>query len=197
MKLRSVALLLSILLLATPVMAQTLPRPNILSIAIFEVKTGNKGVSAWCLLVFWVRMPETEYGTVKQGELAHGYAIRLWKDGNKNKAPKIVHRKNYGRLLLPIHSDWIRLSDYRGATDWNDQIFNVGFCGYDEKQKVKLRVRAIDENGNYGKMSKVFTVKLPKFGALGNPKIEGNVQTTGEVRLVYGGNYFWWEAWQQ
>ena len=176
-----------VLLLAAPVMAQRLPAPKIGSIAIYELKE-FKNIHGWCILVFWERMPETEYGTFGQGELAYGYAIRLWKSGNKKKAPKIAHRKLYDQHA-PADSGWYRVSYANGQTGWNDKLFVVKFCGYDENQEVKLRVRGIGENG---KMSKVFTVKLPKFGALGNPKKEGNLLISSKIRIVYGDDLFWW-----
>ena len=192
MKLRRVALLLFVLLLTTSVMAQRLPAPNILSTAIYELEE-KKGIHGWVLLVFWQRMPQAEYGREWAED---GYAIRLWKNGNKNKAPKVSHRKLYDQYA-PTHSEWIRLGNSNGDTWCNDEpirrVCVLILRGYDENQEVKLRMRAIDENGVYGRMSKVFTVELPEFGALGNPKLEGNLHTSSEVRLVYGGNYFWWQ----
>ncbi len=53
-------------------------------------------------------------------------------------------------------------------------------------------MRAIDKNGKYGKMSKVRRFKLPKFGYLGNPKLEGDVMTLSQYGLVYGDpDYFY------
>ncbi len=194
MKLRRVVLLLCVLLLAAPVMAQRLPAPNILSIAIRQWEQ-YKGIHTWDLLVFWQRMPEAEYG---QESVEDGYAIRLWKSGNKKKAPKVSHRRHYGRSA-PTDSGWYRVFDSNAYVKCNDErirrVCVAMFHGYDENQEIKLRMRAIDENGENGRMSKVFTVELPEFGALGNPKREkkGTILTSSEVRLVYGGNYFWWQ----
>lgn len=199
MKLRRVVLLLCVLLLATPVMAQKLPRPNILSIAIYELEE-EEGIHGWTLLVFWQRVPEAERGASGYEVEDDRYAIRLWQNGNKKKAPKVSHRIFYDQYA-PTHSEWVSVGNSNGHGECNDErirrVCVAIFRGYDENQEVKLRMRAIDENGVYGRMSKVFTVKLPEFGALGNPKREvtkkGTWLTSSEVRLVYGGNYFWWQ----
>ncbi len=184
--LRRVALLLSVLLLATPVMAQRLPAPKIGVIVVFEVKEWER-IHGWCIIVIWERMPKAERGA-SGFEIADRYAVRLWKNGNKNKAPKVSHRRYYDRDA-PAHSEWVSLGNSgnsNAGVDWTDKLFSAYFCGYDEEQEIKLRVRAIDKNGEYGKMSEVLKVKLPKFGYLGNPEKEGNKLTFSQYGLVYG-----------
>ncbi len=185
MILRRVVLLLCVLLLATPVMAQRLPAPKIGAIVIYEIERWE-GIHGWCIVVIWERMPKAERGASGY-KVAERYAVRQWKNGNKNKAPKLSHRKFYNQYG-PIHSEWasVRILNSNAEPYWNDELFSVQLCGYDEEQEIKLRVRAIDKNGKYGKMSKVRRFKLPKFGYLGNPKLEGDVMTLSQYGLVYG-----------
>ncbi len=181
MKLRSAALLIFVFLLAMPSLAQNrLPAPKIVAIKIEELKF-DKGIHDWCIDVAWEKVPGAAIGR-RWREYA-GYAIRLWAEGNNT--PKSSHPSVHG-LYAPDSAGWTKIS-HRTVTVWSERnIIVASTCGYAENQKVKVRVRAIDKKGKHGKVSKVFTVKLPAFGAYGNPSNLKNQRKAGDGHYVYG-----------
>jgi len=186
MKLHRAALLIFALLLAMPSLAQNrLPAPKIVAIKVIELRS-DRGIHDWCIDVGWERVPGAAIGR-RWREYA-GYAIRLWTEGNNT--PKSAHPSVHG-VYAPNSTAWTKITNRTVRPFLTGNLVVASTCGYAENQKIKLRVRAIDNKGNYGKVSKVFTVKLPAFGAygrIGNPR---NPAKAGDGRFVYGNEWLW------
>ncbi|MDE2777077.1 MAG: hypothetical protein OXI77_14195 [Chloroflexota bacterium] len=190
MKLRNAVLLICALFLATPVFADKLPAPRIFGIKLSEMQMGGEDETSWCVGIAWKRVAGARFDS-KPNRRLDGYAIRLWTEGNR--VPDFVDftypdgQKMYG-LFAPTTSEWSKLRD----TGWAEakvgrrKNLSVTTCGYAEHQQVHLKVRAIDQNRKYGKVSKKFTVYLPEYGAYGEPQYLPNTDYFDRGHVVFG-----------
>lgn len=200
MKLQRAALLIIVLLLAGPVLAQNrLPAPKIFGIKLSEYQHGRKGETSWCVGVAWKRVPGARNGINPNrpnkipNNTLKGYAIRLWTKGNN--APDFVdhtfsHEGSSWKLaggFAPSTSKWSNIHDmnYKSASAGRKNL-TVTVCGYAPHQEINLRVRAIDENRKNGEVSKKFTVNLPELGAYGKPEFFNHTDYPSRGRVVYG-----------
>lgn len=192
MKIRNSLALIFALLLAMPVMAKDrLPVPNVKWVWFGEFS--QQGSRYWCVELGWEPVdgasPPTEeissWGSPSW--YFEAYSLRVWTKGNN--APKFADERMYGRLA-PYHTKWTRLGaedsrGFAGSLDSGRWVF-ASYCGYAENQTLKIRLRAVQENGRRGKVTDVFKVKLPSFGEAGTPNIRsemgGGVVVYGKVR---------------
>lgn len=177
-------------LAAMPSLAQKLPAPEIVAINIGEIRSVNKeqpakaNVRNWCITVAWRQAPgaASDYlGSDRSWEDEPGYAIRLWRKGGR--APKLVTNTYYSLDPTPLDAKWTPIRYYWTANVGAD-VIAFSYCGYDEKQTIRVRALAIDENGKNGKKSKIIKVKLPKFGKCGRPT-DAN-KNPGDGCILYG-----------
>ncbi|MDE2819914.1 MAG: hypothetical protein OXN94_12450 [Chloroflexota bacterium] len=189
MKFRTLLALSFVFMLVMPVMAKNrLPVPNVKWVWFGEFT--EQGSRYWCVELGWEPVdgasPPTEeissWGSPSWSSRA--YALRVWTVGNN--APKFADERMYGKQA-PYHSKWARIGDDGrrgavGALDSGRWVF-ANYCGYAENQTLKIRLRAVQENGRRGQVSKTFRVKLPSFGEAGTPDIRSEM---GGGQVVYG-----------
>lgn len=199
MTLHRAALLIFVFLLAMPAYAERLPAPKIFGIKLSEYQYvhGTADEPSWCIGIAWKRVPGAKNGInpdrpnkIPPNSL-NGYAIRLWTTGNN--APAFVdytytyEGSKVTDYLAPSTSKWSNIRD----TDWvagniGRKNLTLTVCGYAPHQEIHLRVRAMDKNRKYGKVSKKFTVNLPELGAYGGPQFFDDTEDPSAGRVVYG-----------
>lgn len=114
------------------------------------------------------------HNTLKVYHIPEAYKLRVWVKGAA--APKL-NPADWMVNLAPNNEQWNRyLSGQSGPSGASSKWVYVGYCGYDENQTLRVRVRAaLETDSGGGKVSKTFRLKLPSFGTFGSVNIRAEM----------------------